>query len=108
MDWRSFIDASKSRLKAVLLQWQCILSCSSCILASMKMIFAEVKYKEHNWNVSGDPKVVALIMGLQLGRARNSCFTCAWISTAKIEHYHATWEKRSSFGIGITNVKENS
>lgn len=115
-DWRLFIDASKSGLKAVLLHndnvYMPVPVGYSRVLketyASMKLIFDKINYNEHNWDVSGDLKVVALIMGLQLGRTRNSCFICTWISTAKIDHYNATWEKRSSYEIGAMNVKENS
>lgn len=115
-DWRLFIDASKSGLKAVLLHNDNIfmpvpIAYSRTLketYASMRLIFEKVKYNDHKWDVSGDLKVVALIMGLQLGRTKNSCFICTWISTAKIDHYHATWEKRGEFVIGIMNVKENS
>lgn len=116
-DWRLFIDASKSGLKAVLLHNDNIcmpipIAYSRTLketYASMRLIFEKTKYNDHKWDVSGDLKVVALIMGLQLGRTRNSCFICTWVSTAKIDHYyHATWEKRSSYEIGIMNVRENS
>lgn len=115
-DWRLFIDASRSGLKAVLLHndhmHMPIPIAYSRVLKethnSMKLIFSKVKYNEHKWDVSGDLKVVALIMGLQLGRTKNSCFICTWVSTAKINHYEATWEKRSSYEIGFMNVKENS
>lgn len=115
-DWRLFIDGSKSGLKAVLLHndgaYRPIPIAYTRKLketyASMKLIFEKIKYEEHKWDVSGDLKVVALIMGLQLGRTRNSCFICTWISTAKIDHYHATWEKRSEYVIGEMNVKTNS
>lgn len=115
-DWRLFIDASKSGLKAVLLHndhaYMPIPIAYSRFLKetynSMKLIFEKVKYNEHNWDVSGDLKVIALIMGFQLGRTRNACFICTWISTAKVEHYDATWEKQTSYEIGVMNVKENS
>lgn len=115
-DWRLFIDASKSGLKAVLLHndnvYMPVPVAYSRVLketyGSMRLIFEKVKYEEHKWDVSGDLKVVALIMGLQLGRTKNSCFICTWISTAKIDHYSATWEKRGTYEIGIMNVKENS
>lgn len=74
----------------------------------MQLIFAKIKYHEHKWDVSGDFKVIALIMGLQLGRTKNACFIYTWISTAKIDHYSATWEKRSGFTIGMMNVKEKT
>lgn len=115
-DWRLFIDGSKSGLKAVLLHNDGAYSPTPIAYtrklketyASMKLIFDKIKYNEHGWDVSGDLKVVALIMGLQLGRTRNSCFICTWISTAKIDHYHATWEHRSEYVIGQMNVATNS
>lgn len=115
-DWRLFIDASKSGLKAVLLHndgaFMPVPVAYSRILKesydSMKLIFDKIKYNEHKWDVSGDLKVVALILGLQLGRTKNSCFICTWISTAKIKHYHATWEKRSDYKIGMMNIVRNS
>lgn len=115
-DWRLFIDGSKSGLKAVLLHndgaYKAIPIAYSRTLKetyhSMKLIFERINYNEHRWDVSGDLKVVALIMGLQLGRTKNSCFICTWISTAKIDHYHATWERRSEFIVGEMNVRTNS
>lgn len=115
-DWRLFIDGSKSGLKAVLLHndgaYRPIPVAYTRKLKetydSMKLIFEKIKYEEHGWDVSGDLKVVALIMGLQLGRTKNSCFICTWISTAKIDHYNATWEKRGEYIVGEMNVKKNS
>lgn len=115
-DWRLFIDASKSGLKAILLHndhaYMPVPVGYSRVLketyASMQLILKKIKYEEHDWDVSGDLKVVALIMGLQLGRTKNACFICTWCSTAKIDHYSATWEKRSEFTIGMMNVKEKT
>lgn len=117
-DWRLFIDGSKSgfEMKAVLLHNE--LAYMPVPIAytkdlketyiSMKLIFDKIKYNDHSWDFSGDLKVVALVMGLQLGRTKNACFICTWISTAKINHYRASWECRSQFEIGIMNVKQNS
>lgn len=115
-DWRLFIDASKSGLKAILLHndhaYMPVPVAYSNVLKetyeSMQLIFEKIKYNEHKWDVSGDLKVISLIMGLQLGRPRNPCFICTWIQTAKIDHYNATWEHRSSFTIGMMNVKEKT
>lgn len=115
-DWRLFIDASASGLKTILLHndnaFLPVPIAYSKVLKethdSMRLIFEKIKYNEHKWDVSGDLKVVALIMGLQLGRTKNACFICTWISTAKIDHYHATWEKRSTFITGEMNIRFNS
>lgn len=115
-DWRLFIDGSKSALKAVLLHndgaYMPVPIAYSRKLkeshASMKLIIDKIKYNEHKWEVSGDFKVIALILGLQLGRTRNACFICTWISTAKINHYHATWEERGEYKIGVMNIVQNA
>lgn len=115
-DWRLFIDGSKSGLKVILLHndnaYMPIPIAYSRVLKetydSMKLIFNKIKYDDHKWYVSGDLKVVALIMGLSLGRTRNACFICTWVSTAKINHYSATWEKRGSYEVGVMNVNRNS
>lgn len=115
-EWRLFIDGSKSALKAVLLHndgaYRPVPIAYTRTMKetydSMKIIFEKIKYNEHQWDVSGDLKVVALIMGLQLGRTRNSCIFCTWISTAKINHYCATWELRGDYVIGEMNVRTTS
>lgn len=116
-EWRLFIDASRSGLKAVLLHndnaYMPVPVAYSRVLKethdSMKLIFTKIKYDDHKWDVSGDLKVVALIMGFQLGRTRNACFICTWISTEKnINHYRAEWEKRSTYEIGVMNVRRET
>lgn len=111
-DWRLFIDASASGLKAALLHIDNLhfpvpVAYSRTLKEthdSMKLILTKIRYAEHNWDVSGDLKVTALIMGLQLGRTKNMCFLCTWISTAKIDHYSAVWENRSDHTIGVMNT----
>lgn len=111
-DWRLFIDASKSGLKAVLLHNDLahmpVPMAYSRLLKetydNIKLIFEKIDYNSHKWDVSGDLKVAAIIMGLQGGRTRNMCFICTWISTAKINQYRATWEKRRAYVIGLENV----
>lgn len=114
-DWRIFIDSSKSGLKVVLLHndnaFMPVAIAYSRVLKethdTMKLVFQKIGYNNHQWDFSGDFKVIALVMGLQLGRTRNSCFICTWISTAKIPHYSAQWEHRSSYEIGSMNVVRN-
>lgn len=108
-DWRLFIDASKSGLKAVLLHndntFIPIPIAYSRTLketyASMRLIFQKVKYSDHKWDVSGDLKVVALI------RSYEKRLLHLYLDFYG-DHYHATLEKRGEFVIGIMNVKENS
>lgn len=59
------------------------LICSTCHIAtydSLKLIFEKIDYSAGKWDVSGDFKVAASIMGLQLGCTRNMCFICTRLS----------------------------
>lgn len=82
---------------------------------SVRLVFEKCKYEDHKWDVSGDLKMVALIMGLQLGRTKTPCFICKWIATQKringtevFDHYAATWELRDELQPGAMNVIRNS
>lgn len=83
-DWRLFIDVSESGLKTILLHndnaYLPVPIAYSNILKethdSMRLIFDKIKYNDHKWDVSGDLKVVALIMGLQLLYHLNLDFDC--------------------------------
>jgi len=74
-DYRVFIDSSKRSLRAVLLyNWN---ELASILLAhsvqmtenyeNMKLLLHLLKYQEHNWLISCDLKVIALLLGLQGG-----------------------------------------
>ena len=64
-----------------------------------------IKYKQHQWHLSGDLKVVALLLGLQGGYTKYSCFLCEWDSRARESHYvKKVWPQRKSFEPGIKNV----
>ena len=53
----------------------------------------------------GDLKVVALLLGLQGGYTKYSCFLCEWDSRARESHYvKKVWPQRKSCEPGIRNV----
>ena len=53
----------------------------------------------------GDLKVVALLLGLQLGYIKYCCFLCGWDSQDKKNHYvNKLWPKRTSLMPGEKNV----
>ena len=74
-EWRLFIDSGKDRLKAVLLHNGNEKQYDPTQLAhglketfeSMETILKLINYGVHNWNICRDVKVVALLLGLQLG-----------------------------------------
>jgi len=43
---------------------------------SMKLLLGKIKYDEFKWKLRGDLKVVALLMGMQLGYIKYCCFLC--------------------------------
>jgi hypothetical protein len=54
---------------------------------SMKLIVGKFKYNEFKWKLFGDLKVVALLLGMQLGDTKYCCFLCEWDSRAKNNQY---------------------
>ena len=103
-EWRLFIDSSKVSLKAVLLHNGNELPSVPVAHAanmketydSMKLLLQKIKYEEHKWSICGDLKVVALLLGMQLGYTKFCCFLCEWDSRDKKNHYEKkVWPKRS-------------
>lgn len=114
IEWRLFVDSSKLSLKAVLLHQGN--SKPSIPLAhavnlkesyeSMALLLNLISYKEHNWKVCADLKVVAMVTGLQQGYTKYMCFLCKWDSRARQDHYsRKVWPKRIDFTVGKENVK---
>ena len=71
----------------------------------MKLVLVKIKYEEHQWQICGDLKVVALILGLQLGYTKFCCFFCEWDSRARAGHYiKREGPKRQPLEPGVKNV----
>jgi len=70
----------------------------------MKLLLGTIKYDEFKWKLCGDLKVVALLLGLQLGYTKYYCFLCEWDSRDKKNHYvNKLWPKRTS----LTPLEKN-
>jgi len=41
----------------------------------------------YKWNICADLKVIALLLGLQLGNIKFPCFLCEWDNRDKSQHY---------------------
>ena len=54
---------------------------------NIKQLLRCINYDQHQWQLCGNLKVVVLMMGLQLGYTKYSCFLCEWNSRAKDLHY---------------------
>jgi hypothetical protein len=98
-----FIDFSKDSLKSVLLHDGSILSSVSLahaadikeVYESMKLLLEKIQCEKYNWNVRGDLKIIAVLLGLQLGCTKFCCFLCEWDNMDRKYHYiHKQWPKR--------------
>jgi len=54
---------------------------------NMEMLLKHIQYSKYDWNICGDLKVVALLLGMQLRYTKYCCFMCEWDSRAKELHY---------------------
>ena len=72
---------------------------------SMKLFLGKIQYDEFKWKLFGGLKVVALLLGMQLGYTKYSCFVCVWDSLDKKNHYvNKLWPKWASLAPGEKNV----
>jgi len=84
--WRLFIDSSKVSLKLVLLhngnRFPSVPLAHAANMKesyeSMKLLLGKIKYDEFKWKLCGYLKVVALLIGMQLGFTKYCCFMCEW------------------------------
>ncbi len=73
---------------------------------SIKTLLDALKYDEYGWEVIGDFKMVAFLMGLQGGFTKFPCYLCLWDSRDTKAHYHRRdWPQRTEFSVGRNNVK---
>ena len=90
-----FTESSKISLKAVLLHngnkfLSVPLAHAANMKASyenMKLLLEKIQYEKYNWNICGDFKVVAVLLGLQLGYTEFCCFLCEWDIRDTKHHY---------------------
>lgn len=102
-EWRLFIDSSKLSLKAVLLhngnQLPSIPIGHAVHMKetyiNMKTLLQSIKYEQHKWQICGDLKVIAILLGMQLGFTKYCCFLCLWDSRDRKSHYKkVNWPTR--------------
>jgi hypothetical protein len=46
----------------------------------MKLLLEKIHYEKYKWNICGDLKVIALLLGVQLGYTKYCCSLCEWDS----------------------------
>lgn len=112
-DWRLFLDSSKRSLKVVLLHNQNTypsipIAYSTTMkenYENVKMVLEHIDYYHHQWHICADLKMVAIILGLQLGFTKFTCFLCLWNSRDRRHHYVLkNWPERKHFRPGKNNV----
>src|SRR6218665_560434 len=54
---------------------------------NLRQLLNTIEYKKYGWDLCGDLKVVALLMGLQQGYTKYMCFLCEWDSQARELNY---------------------
>jgi len=90
-EWMLFIDSSKVSLKAILLHNGSVLPYIPVAHAfrikesddNMKQLLQYIKYDTYKWNICADLKVIALLLGLQLGYTKFPCFLYEWVAETK-------------------------
>jgi len=71
----------------------------------MNNILVEEDYNKYKWEVCGDFKVTAVLLGLQASYIKYSCFLCEWDNCARATHYsRKQWPHRQSLTPGMKNV----
>jgi len=83
LDWRPVIDSSKLSLKAVLLHNGNTLPSIPVghlvhneSYENMKILMEAINYNKFKWQICGDLKVIALILGLKQGFTKYCCLIC--------------------------------
>ena len=74
---------------------------------NIKILLSALEYDQYSWEVIGDFKMVAFLMGLQGGFTKFQCYLCLWDSKNTVLHYKKrNWPLRSSYEIGTYNAKQ--
>lgn len=112
-EWRLFIDSSKRSLKAVLLhngnKYASIPLGHSVIMKethkNLVLLLNKIKYKDHNWMICGDLKILSMLLGQQSGYTKFPCFLCEWDSRARELHWSKKqWPTRDMLTPGTKNI----
>jgi hypothetical protein len=71
----------------------------------MKFLLTMIEYEKYSWYVCGDLKVIAVLLGLELGYTKFCCFLCEWDRRDRKNHFvKKQWPKRESLTPGKKNV----
>ena len=112
-EWRLFIDSSKRSLKCVLLHngniFGSVPNAHSVFFQEtyddIKMVLNLIKYREHNWIICVDLKMVNFLLSQQKGFTKFPCYLCMWDSRARNQHWiQKEWPIRKTLTVGMQNI----
>jgi len=116
-DWRLFIDSSKRSIKAVLLHNTNIYApvpiAHSTVMQenynNMQVLLKKIDYKNHQWQICGDLKIISMLLGQQSGFTKYPCCLCLWDSRDRQKHYKVKeWPVRTTYVPGSCNIIHDS
>jgi len=116
-EWRLFIDSSKRSLKGVLLHNGNNLSSIPVAYSvnlkenydNLERVLNKLNYKEHNWTICGDFKVIGILLGQQQGNTKYPCYICEWDSRDRENHWtRQEWPRRTNWKPLSMNIMRNS
>ena len=89
--------------------WRIAALCHSTTLKEkydeIKLVLEKISYRQHQWIICVDLKMVGFLLGLQGGYTKFLCFLCLWDSRARTEHcIKKDWSLRSELIPGSLNV----
>ena len=73
---------------------------------NIKLLLTKLNYEVYQWQICGDLKVIAIILGMQLGYTKYCCFLCEWDSRDRKLHYiRKNWPERKMMEPGKKNTQ---
>lgn len=112
-DRRLFIDSSKRCLKAVLLyNGKKLASIPISVVYSenyctMEFMLDIIDYKNHQWGICTDLKVVTIVLSQLIKFTKISCSICTWDSCDRPNHYNRKiWPLRKNSALRTMDIIE--
>jgi hypothetical protein len=115
--WRLFIDSSKRSLKAVPLNNGNNIDSLPVGLSvhlketceNFQLLLTKLKYRDHEWMICGDLKVLCVLPGQQAGYTKCPCFLYEWDSRARSKLWEQKqWQSWNTMQLGNKNILRQS
>ena len=69
------------------------------------MVLNLIKYREHNWIICVDLKMVNFLLGQQKGFTKFLFYLCMWDSRARNQHWiQKEWPIHKTLTVGMQNI----